>query len=64
MASVGKRAEEMAELRFDVPASWRDALQQAAHTQRIPLSNLLRMIVRGFLRERYTPEQREHLEVD
>jgi len=56
--------EEMAELRFLVPASWRDALAEAAHAQRISLADLLRIIVRGFMRERYTPEQRAHLEVD
>lgn len=54
----------MAELRLKVPVSWRDALAEAAHVQRIPLSNLVRIILRGFLRERYTPEQREHLGVD
>lgn len=51
-------------LQFRVPRSWRDALAEAAYAQRISLADLCRIIFRGFLRERYTPEQRQHLEVD
>ena len=54
----------MAELRFQVPAAWRDALAEAAHAQRISLADLLRIIVRGFMRERYSADERAHLQVD
>lgn len=56
--------EQMAELRFMVPATWRDALAQLAHRQRISISDLLRMMVREFMRGRLTDEQRAKLEVD
>ena len=54
----------MVEVRFRVPAGWRDALAEAAHSQRISLADLLRIVVRGFIREKYSPEQRAHLELD
>lgn len=56
--------EPMAELRFLVPATWRDAIAAIAHRQRISIADLLRIMVRGFMRERLTPEQRAELEVD
>lgn len=56
--------EEMAEVRFLVPATWRDALAALAHKQRIALADLMRIMVRGFMRERLTDKQRRELEVD
>lgn len=47
----------MIEVRFLVPVAWHSELHQAAHSQRISLADLMRIIVRGFLRDRYTPEQ-------
>lgn len=57
-------ANEMVKLTFLVPPSWRDALVKAAQVQRISMADLCRIILRGFLRERYTVEQRAHLGVD
>jgi len=56
--------EPMAELRFLVPATWRDALTGLARRQRISVADLLRIMVRGFMRERLTEKQRAELEVD
>lgn len=56
--------EEMAEVRFLVPATWRNALAELAHKQRIALADLMRIMVRGFMRERLTDKQRRELEVD
>lgn len=56
--------EVMAELRFLVPATWRDALADLAHRQRISVADLLRIMVRGFMRERLSEAQRAGLEVD
>lgn len=43
----------MVEVRFLVPELWRDELAAAAFTQRIALADLMRIVTRGFLRERY-----------
>lgn len=51
----------MVEVRFLVPSDWRDELAKAAHAQRISLADLMRIVTRGFLRERYTPEQQAEL---
>lgn len=51
----------MTELRFEVPKSWHLELKQAAEAQALTLSSLLRIIVRSFLRGRYTDAEREAL---
>lgn len=56
--------ERMVEVRFLVPAAWRDALISLAHRQRIALADLMRIMVRGFMRERLTEEQRRELDFD
>lgn len=56
--------EEMAEVRFLVPVTWRDALVKLARSQRIALADLMRIMVRGFMRERLTDKQRRELDVD
>lgn len=53
----------MVKIAFYVPITWRDAIAAAAHTQRISMADLCRIILRGFLRERYTIEQRAALGV-
>lgn len=44
-----------------VPAEWRDELAQAAQAQAISMADLLRILLRGFLRNRYDLEDRELL---
>lgn len=53
----------MEEIRFRVPAPWKRALQGIAHRQAIDLGDVLRIMVRGFMRERLTPEQQAEFEV-
>lgn len=53
----------MVKLTFLVPPEWRDALAQAAEVQRISMADLCRIIVRGFLRERYASEKQRALGV-
>jgi hypothetical protein len=48
-----RRGGEMQTITVDVPATWKAELERAAQTQAIPLSALLRIILRGFLRDRY-----------
>jgi hypothetical protein len=55
---------EMVLLTFRVPRSWRTALTEAAKVQRISVADLLRIILRGFLRERYKADERRELGVD
>jgi hypothetical protein len=43
----------MVDLHFRVPRSWRDLLHEAAGVQRISTGDVLRILVRGFLSERY-----------
>ena len=61
-AADGRRAME--EIRFRVPTPWKRELQQAADAQAIDLGDLMRIISRGYLRERYSPDERAHLRVD
>lgn len=49
------------ELRTKVPRSWREALQEAADSQAISVSDLMRLILRSFLRGRYSEAEREAL---
>ena len=51
----------MVEIRFEVPRAWRDELKAAAEVQAITVSTLLRLIIRGFLRNRYTDEEQKVL---
>jgi hypothetical protein len=51
----------MVEVRFQVPALWRDELAAAAHTQRISIADLMRIVLRGFLRDRYDEETQRRL---
>jgi len=39
---------------FLVPRSWRDALAEAAGSQSISMADLLRLLIRQYLRGRYT----------
>lgn len=49
----------MEQIRVNVPAVWKRELQAAANVQAIDLSDLVRIILRGFLRDRYDePTQR------
>lgn len=45
--------EGMEPVRFTIPAVWKAELQAAARAQSIDLSDLMRIVTRGFLRERY-----------
>lgn len=54
-------AESLVEIRFKVPRGWRDELHAAAEAQAISLSDLLRLVVRAFLRQRYTAGEQEVL---
>lgn len=51
----------MQTIAFDVPAAWKAELEQAAKVQAIPLSALMRIVTRGFLRERYDEERQRQL---
>jgi hypothetical protein len=51
----------MVEIRFMVPAEWRDELAAAAAVQAISMADLLRLIVRSFLRNRYLETEQELL---
>ncbi len=55
-------SEEWVTIRFRVPPSWRRELHDAARAQGISLSGLLRLIVRGFMRNRYRDDERALLE--
>jgi len=49
----------MVEIRFRVPPVWKRELQAAADVQAIDLADLMRIVTRGFLRDRYDePAQR------
>lgn len=45
-----------------VPEDWYTELRAAADAQGLSIAALLRLIIRGFLRGRYTPAEREVLE--
>lgn len=62
-AGVASGGHVMEEIRFRVPAPWKRALQGIAHRQAIDLGDVLRIMVRGFMRERLTPEQQAEFEV-
>lgn len=51
----------MVEIRFVLPREWRDELQGAARVRAISLADLMRIICRGFLRERYTDDEQAAL---
>lgn len=47
-------------LRVRVPAVWKRELEDAARVQSIDVADLVRIVLRGFLRERYDePTQRK-----
>lgn len=48
-------------LRVWVPRDWRDSLAESAGTQGISMSALIRIVLRGYLRERYNGEGRAAL---
>ena len=52
---------DLVQVHFTMPRAWRDELLASAGSQAISMSDLLRLIVRGFLRNRYTVEQQEAL---
>lgn len=58
-----KPRERLPELRVEIPAEWLALLHEAADAQAISLSALVRIVLRGFLRERLAPEERARLEV-
>lgn len=51
----------MEPVRFTIPAAWKRELQEAARVQSIDLSDLMRIVTRGFLRERYDEEAQRRL---
>lgn len=53
--------EAMVEIRFLVPEAWRDDLVSSAKVQRISLADLMRIITRGFMRERYDEDKQRQL---
>lgn len=57
---MGRRSDT--EIRFTVPGAWRDELAAAANIQAISLSDLMRLIVRDFLRNRLDAGDRALLE--
>ena len=61
---AGASPAAMVKVEFFVPPAWKSALVELAHRQRISVADLLRIMLRGFMRERLTPEQRAGLEVD
>ena len=52
---------DQVEFRFMLPRAWRDELAQAASAQAISMADLMRILLRGFLRNRYELEEREIL---
>lgn len=52
---------DLVQVHFTIPRAWRDELAEAAGAQAISFSDMMRLIVRGFLRNRYSVEQREAL---
>lgn len=54
-------ASDFVEIRFTVPRVWRDELKVVAEANAISLADILRGLVRQFMRNRYTPEQQEAL---
>lgn len=55
-------AEEKKEIRFDVPETWHREIKAAAKAQGLSIAGLCRIIVRGFLRNRYRDDERALLE--
>lgn len=49
----------MVKLTFMVPKSWRDELVRTARTQQISSAALLRMMLRKFLRGRYSDAEQQ-----
>ena len=56
-----RMGDDLVQVHFTIPRAWRDELATAAGNQAISFSDLMRLIVRGFLRNRYTLDQREAL---
>lgn len=61
VAGQRRRGGDMQPIRFDVPEAWKVELQAAARAQAIDLSDLMRIITRGFLRERYDDEAQRRM---
>lgn len=54
--------DDWVEIRLRIPRSWRDELVEAADAVGLAhLSDLVRMILRGFLRNRYALDKQEAL---
>ena len=54
-------AERFVEIRVKVPESWRTELDVAAQAHAIQRVDLVRLILREFLRKRYSPEEQQVL---
>jgi hypothetical protein len=52
---------DLVALRVLIPRNWRDALAEAAGTQGISMADLMRIVIRGFLRDRYNGDERAAL---
>ena len=50
------------ELRITIPRTWRDELKAAAAIQAVSMSDLVRLILRAFLRQQHSTAERERLE--
>ena len=55
-------ASAVVELRVKIPRLWRDQLKEAAGIQAVSMSDLIRLILRSFLRQQHTAAERERLE--
>lgn len=54
--------DDLVTLHVLIPRSWRDALAEAAGAHGISMAALCRLVLRGFLRERYNGRDRALLE--
>lgn len=50
------------EIRVTIPRAWRDSLKDAASVQAVSMSDLVRLILRSFLRQQLAPADRERLQ--
>jgi hypothetical protein len=57
----GAMAEDFVELRVKVPRSWRTELDVAARAHAITRADLTRLVLREFLRKRYSPDEQQVL---
>ena len=51
----------MVKLAFLVPRNWRDALTEVAESQGISMADLIRLLIRQYLRGRYSGDEQAAL---